>query len=165
MIRNQHAGLRTSGGFSLNVFTADELEEIHLALVQEIDLALDLLKLLGETFFLLLEFKAAIFDLLIGRLLGLKGLLLGLEQGILLEAFRLGQGIIDHLTGLSRRVVLARLGQAFLKQHAGNYPDTEREHAEYCYCYDVHVFSFIRPQRPYSWTRTSSSTPSLYGVE
>ena len=39
MIRNQHAGSRMSGGFSLNVFTADELEEIHLATLEVLERA------------------------------------------------------------------------------------------------------------------------------
>jgi len=39
VIRNQHAGLRTSGGFSLNVFTAEELEEIHLATLEVLERA------------------------------------------------------------------------------------------------------------------------------
>ena len=39
MIRNQHAGRRTSGGFSLNVFTPDELEEIHLATLEVLERA------------------------------------------------------------------------------------------------------------------------------
>jgi trimethylamine--corrinoid protein Co-methyltransferase len=39
MRRHQHAGLRTSGGFSLNVFTPDELEEIHLATLEVLERA------------------------------------------------------------------------------------------------------------------------------
>ena len=39
MRRNQHAGLRTSGGFSLNVFTPDELEQIHLATLEVLERA------------------------------------------------------------------------------------------------------------------------------
>jgi len=34
MIRSIHAGSRQSGGFSLNVFTDDELEDIHLATLE-----------------------------------------------------------------------------------------------------------------------------------
>ncbi len=34
MKRNLHAGMRMSGGFSLNVFTDDELDEIHLATLE-----------------------------------------------------------------------------------------------------------------------------------
>ena len=39
MIRNQHAGLLMSGGFSLNVFTPHELEEIHLATLEVLERA------------------------------------------------------------------------------------------------------------------------------
>jgi len=39
VIRNQHAGKRMSGGFSLNVFTQDELEEIHLATLEVLERA------------------------------------------------------------------------------------------------------------------------------
>ena len=39
MIRNQHAGLGTSGGFSLNVFTPDELDQIHLATLEVLERA------------------------------------------------------------------------------------------------------------------------------
>jgi len=34
MIRSLHAGSRQSGGFSLNVFTDDELEDIHLSTLE-----------------------------------------------------------------------------------------------------------------------------------
>ncbi len=34
MIRSQHAGNRRSGGFSLNVFAEEELEDIHLATLE-----------------------------------------------------------------------------------------------------------------------------------
>jgi len=37
--RNQHAGLRTSGGFSLNAFTAEELDQIHLATLEVLERA------------------------------------------------------------------------------------------------------------------------------
>jgi trimethylamine---corrinoid protein Co-methyltransferase len=39
MNRNQHAGRRSSGGFSLNVFTAEELEDIHLATLEVLERA------------------------------------------------------------------------------------------------------------------------------
>ena len=39
MRRSQHAGLRSSGGFSLNVFTEDELEQIHLATLEVLERA------------------------------------------------------------------------------------------------------------------------------
>ena len=34
MIRSLHAGSRGTGGFSLNVFSEDELEDIHLATLE-----------------------------------------------------------------------------------------------------------------------------------
>ena len=37
MKRNLHAGKRMSGGFSLNVFTDDELDEIHLATLEVLE--------------------------------------------------------------------------------------------------------------------------------
>ena len=39
MRRNQFAGLRGSGGFSLNVFTEDELDQIHLATLEVLERA------------------------------------------------------------------------------------------------------------------------------
>jgi trimethylamine--corrinoid protein Co-methyltransferase len=39
MMRNQHAGRRMSGGLSLNVFTEDELEDIHLATLEVLERA------------------------------------------------------------------------------------------------------------------------------
>ncbi len=35
--RNLHAGKRLSGGLSLNMFTDDELEEIHLATLEVLE--------------------------------------------------------------------------------------------------------------------------------
>ena len=37
MKRNLHAGKKMSGGFSLNVFTDDELYEIHLATLEVLE--------------------------------------------------------------------------------------------------------------------------------
>ena len=37
MIRSIHAGTKQTGGFSLNVFTDDELEDVHLATLEVLE--------------------------------------------------------------------------------------------------------------------------------